>query len=133
MRRTWALLGAAVGLLVICGPAFAHHGGSEYDQKNTIKLRGTVTEFQWQNPHCEIFLDVKDDSGSVRHWGIETNSPPVMHRAGWTRESIKAGDVVTITTAPSKRGNPIGLLRGITLADGKELTAGSLGERPDQQ
>jgi hypothetical protein len=133
MKTKWGLFGGVVVLLSICSPVFAHHGGSEYDQKNLIKLRGTVTDFQWQNPHCEIFLDVKDDSGSVRHWGIETNSPPVMHRAGWTRESIKAGDVVTITTAPSKRGNPIGLLRSIILADGKELTAGSLGERPDQQ
>ena len=133
MTKKGALLGVAMGFLTICSPVFAHHGGSEYDQKNPIKLRGVVTEFQWQNPHCEIFLDVNDDNGNVKHWGIETNSPPVMHRAGWTRESIKAGDLVTITTAPSKRGNPIGLLRSITLANGKELTAGSLGERPDQQ
>jgi hypothetical protein len=119
--------------LVICVSLFAHHGGSEYDQKNLLTMKGTVTEFNWSNPHCQIFLDVTDDKGGVAHWGIETNSISVMTRAGWNRKVIKAGDQVTITVAPSKKGTPIGLIRKLVLADGREFSAGSLGERPSEQ
>jgi hypothetical protein len=124
-------------LLLLGGLGFAvatpaHHGGSEYDHKNLITIKGTVTEFYWANPHCQIFLDVKDDSGKVTNWGIETNSPAVMERAGWTRKSLLPGDEVTIGLAPSKKGTPIGLLRKLVFTKtGKELGAGTLGEQPD--
>lgn len=123
--------------LVLSGLAFsatvlAHHGGSEYDHKNLISIKGTVTDFYWANPHCQIFLDVKDDSGKVTGWGIETNSPAVMERAGWTRKSLAAGDDVTISLAPSKKGTPVGLLRKLVFTKtGKELGPGTLGEQPD--
>lgn len=124
-----ALLVSAVAL---SGPMFAHHGGSEYDHKNLVSITGTVTEFYWANPHCQIFMDVKDDKGKVTSWGVETNSPAVMQRAGWTRKSLASGDGVTITLAPSKKGTPVGLLRKLVFtASGKELGAGTLGEQPD--
>jgi len=128
--------GLALGLLIIRLPAFAHHGGSEYDTQNLLTLKGTVTEFLWENPHCQVFLDVKK-SGSDKpvNWGIETLAPAVLKRAGWTPRTLHPGDQVTITIAPSKKGTPIGMIRKVILPDGKELTGGSIagGEEAPQQ
>jgi hypothetical protein len=121
------------GFSIVCGPLWAHHGGSEYDTKNLKTFKGTVTEYYWANPHCQIFLDVKDDSGKVVNWGIETLAPPVLKRAGWSPQLLKPGEVVTVTIAPSKKGTPVGMIRKIVLPDGKELTGGELGERPQQE
>jgi hypothetical protein len=127
-RKLATSFGFAVGLLMICVPVFAHHGGSEYDTVNLVTLKGTVTEFLWENPHCQVFLDVKkDDSGNVVHWGIETLAPAVLKRAGWSPKTLHPGDRITITFAPSKKGTPIGMIRKVILPDGKELTGGSIG------
>jgi len=128
--------GLALGLLIICLPAFAHHGGSVYDTQNLLTLKGTVTEFLWENPHCQVFLDVKkSDSDKPVNWGIETLAPAVLKRAGWTPRTLHPGDQITITIAPSKKGTPIGMIRKVILPDGKELTGGSIGgseEAPQQ-
>ncbi|HEV2523391.1 MAG TPA: DUF6152 family protein [Candidatus Acidoferrales bacterium] len=124
--------GLMAGLLVLCVPALAHHGGSEYDQDHPVTLKGSVTEFDWNNPHCQIFVDVKDDKGKVVSWSLETYAPAVMKRAGWSRETLHAGDEVTITVIPSKRGNPVGMVRKVVLPSGKELSGGILGEQPPQ-
>lgn len=121
------------GLLATGSVLWAHHGGSEYDTKNLKTLKGTVTEYYWANPHCQIFLDVKDGSGKIVNWGIETLAPAVLKRAGWNPQLLKPGEVVTVTIAPSKKGTPIGMIRKLVLPDGKELTGGELGERPPQQ
>jgi uncharacterized protein DUF6152 len=126
-------LGLIAASLAFDGSLWAHHGGSEYDTKNLKTLRGTVTEYYWANPHCQIFLDVKDDSGKVVNWGIETLAPAVLRRAGWTPQLLKPGELVTLTIAPSKKGTPVGMIRKLVLPDGKELTGGELGERPPQQ
>src|ERR1700748_3474468 len=76
--------------------ASAHHGNSAYDEQARVPIKGIVTEFVWTNPHSQIYLDVKDNNGNIVHWGIETNSPGILTRAGWTRHSLKAGDQVTI-------------------------------------
>jgi hypothetical protein len=126
-------LGFIVGLLMICVPVFAHHGGSEYDTQNLITLKGTVTDFIWANPHCQVFLDVKkDDAGKVVNWGIETLAPAVLKRAGWSPETLHIGDQVTITLAPSKKGTLIGMIRKVVLPNGKELSGGTIGELPAQ-
>jgi hypothetical protein len=124
--------GLAIGLLMICVPMFAHHGGSEYDTKNLVTLKGTVTEFHWANPHCQVFFDAKDDAGKVVNWGIETLAPAVLKRAGWSPDTLHPGDQITITFAPSMRGTPVGVIRKIVLPNGKELTGGVLGEQPPQ-
>jgi Family of unknown function (DUF6152) len=125
--------GLLAGFLIVCGPLWAHHGGSEYDTKNLKTLKGTVTEYYWANPHCQIFLDVKDDTGKLVNWGIETLAPAVLKRAGWSPQLLKPGEVVTVTIAPSKKGTPVGMIRKIVLPDGKALTGGELGERPPQE
>ncbi|HZP32037.1 MAG TPA: DUF6152 family protein [Candidatus Acidoferrales bacterium] len=125
--------GVLAGIFAISTLLFAHHGGSEYDTKNLKTLKGAVTEYYWANPHCQIFLDVKDDSGKTVNWGIETLAPAVLRRAGWNPQLLKPGDLVTLVVAPSKKGTPIGMIRKLILPDGKELTGGELGEQPPQK
>ncbi len=123
----------AVGLLVACVPIFAHHGGSDYDVQHPKTLKGTVTEFYWSNPHCQVFLDVKDDSGKPVNWTVETLAPAVLKRAGWSPKTLQPGDLIAITFVPSKKGTPVGMLRKVVLPDGTELKGGDLGEQPPQQ
>jgi hypothetical protein len=120
------LFSVLAGFLTICGPLRAHHGGSEYDTENLRTLRGAVTDYYWANPHCQIFLDVKDGSGKTVNWGIETLAPGILRRAGWNPQLLKPGDVVTVVIAPSKKGTLSGLIRKLVLPDGKELTGGEL-------
>jgi hypothetical protein len=124
--------GLVLCLLSFCVPTFAHHGGSDYDVQHPMTLKGTVTEFYWSNPHCQVFLDAKDDNSKAVNWTIETLAPAVLKRAGWTRETLHPGDRITITFVPSKKGTPVGMLRKVVLPDGTELTGGALGEQPPQ-
>ncbi len=126
MKRSLTVcLFLAAGLLMMSGSAFAHHGNSAYDGKNPITLKGTVVEFDFVNPHCQIYLDVTDDKGNVVHWGIESQSPGILVKNGWNRHSLKAGDVITITLVAAKNGAPIGFsgtnFGKIVFADGHEL------------
>jgi len=115
-------LALSVGLTVVCTSTFAHHGTNvHYDTKKHLTLTGTVTEFVWSNPHCQLYFDVKDEQGNVVHWAGEMNSPGILARAGWTRHELKAGDQITITLSPSKAGTPVGVVSKIVLADGREL------------
>jgi hypothetical protein len=130
-RKLLTSFGFAVGILLICAPVFAHHGGSEYDTINLVTLKGTVTEFLWENPHCQVFLDVKKDD-KVVNWGIETLAPAVLKRAGWSPKTLHPGDQITITFAPSKKGTPIGMIRKVVLPNGEQLTGGALAGGGDQ-
>ena len=113
---------ALAGLLVHSAPLFAHHGTASFDEK-ILTLKGTVTEWVWSNPHCFLKFDVKDESGNVAHWAVETQNPTSMSQLGWERTSFKAGDVVTVTLQGVKSGAPIGRARTVTLADGRVLAA----------
>jgi hypothetical protein len=112
-------------IVTVCGPLWAHHGNSAYDEEHWITLTGTVTEFVWANPHCQIFLDVKDDKGAVVNWAIESQSPGILRRNNWSRTSIKPGDQITITLAPAKNGAPVGFSGNkdgkVTFSDGRVL------------
>jgi hypothetical protein len=130
--RLGKAFGLMAGLLMVGVPIWAHHGGSDYDVQHPVTLKGIVTEFYWSNPHCQVFLDVKDDHSKVVNWTIETLAPAVLKRAGWTRETLHSGDQISITVVPSKRGTAVGMLRKILLPDGTELTGGALGEQPPQ-
>jgi hypothetical protein len=111
----------SVFLLSVSGPVLAHHGNAAYDDKNPVTIKGTVTEFAWTNPHVQIYLDVKDDKGNVVHWSVETYSPGKLVRAGWTKDSVKVNDLVSITLIPAKTGAPVGFLRKLVLPGGQEL------------
>ena len=93
--RTLTLFALAVALLVASTPMFAHHGSSAYDKKLTT-VKGTVTDFQFMNPHSEIFLEVKNADGKVEKWSAEAASMVTMSRLGWSKNLFKAGDQITI-------------------------------------
>lgn len=112
---------AAVILFAGLTPLWAHHGNAAYDDKNPITIKGTVTEFAWTNPHVQIYLDVKNDKGVVAHWSVETYSPGKLIRAGWSKDVIKPGDVVSINLIPARNGAPVGFLHTLTLPNGKVL------------
>ena len=116
-----------IALLLTGGALFAHHGNSAYDETIRVPIKGVVTEFIWTNPHSQIYLDVKDSSGKIVNWGVETNSPGILTRAGWTRRSLKAGDAITIILCPAKNGQPVAYAGSgdpgtkVIFADGREL------------
>jgi len=116
MRKTWAVCVVAIGLLGSAGAAAAHHGfAAEYDASKRVKLTGTVTKFEWTNPHTWFYVDVKNDDGTVTNWGFEMSSPNVLYRKGWTRESLKPGDGVTIEAFRARDGSHVGNAQVITL------------------
>jgi hypothetical protein len=117
----------SVTVLLLSVSAAAHHGNSAYDETARVPIKGVVTEFVWTNPHSQIYLDVKGKNGKVVHWGIETNSPGILTRAGWTRHSLKAGDQVTIILCPAKNSEPVAYIGSgdpgtkVVFSDGREL------------
>ena len=112
---------AAIAILTFGIPVWAHHGNAAYDDKNPITIKGTVTEFAWVNPHVQIYLDVKDEKGKVAHWSVETYSPGKLVRAGWAKDVVKPGDLVSITLIPARNGSPVGFLHKMILPNGEEL------------
>lgn len=122
MKLRWILAVAALFLLSASAPIFAHHGNAAYDDTKEVTLKGTVTEFEWANPHAQIYFDVKDAKGGVTHWGCETLSPGKLVRAGWSKEAVKPGDQITITLIAAKNGAPVGFLHKVVIDNtGKQL------------
>jgi len=113
----WARLSLAV--LMVTGTALAHHSFAVYDHTRTLNLKGTVTRWQWSNPHAYLDIDVKDVSGAIKHYTLEGTSINMLQRVGWRSNMIKARDQVTAIAAPLLNGEPGGLLLEITLANGE--------------
>ena len=111
-----------VGFLLVSVTVVAHHGANLYDTTKPVELKGTITKFEWGNPHNQIFFDVKSDKG-VAHWVASTEPPLVMVERGWTRKSLNAGDEVTVYIFAARNGATVGNLQRVVLANGKELTA----------
>ena len=110
-------------------PALAHHSFSAvFDDKQPIKLTGTVTKLEWQNPQTWFYIDVKDDSGKATNWGMEMGSPNLLIRSGWSRNSMKIGDLVTIEGFRTRDGSNNGNAQIVILTNtGQRLfTASSL-------
>ena len=122
--RTWfmAIFLLAAGILMVCAPASAHHGNAAYSDKMIEFKNATVTKWLWSNPHCVVEFDVKDDSGKVTSWTAETGSPEALRLLGWSKASLKPGDVITIDLHAAKTGAPAGRFSKITLADGTVLS-----------
>ena len=100
---------AVLVILAISTSAFAHHGTSRYDLAKTVTLSGTVTGFDWGNPHCLVHMDVKAESGELQHWTLELASPFTMSRAGWTKDSLMLGDMIVAETHPARNGITLGI------------------------
>lgn len=122
-KKSISLLGVAVGLLIMCSPLLAHHGTVAFDVANPLTMKGTVTEWDWSNPHCLLQFDVKNDSGQTVHWIAETQNPATMVNAGWAKATFKPGDEVTVTVMPAKNGRPVGQIMKVVLPSGKTLPA----------
>jgi len=120
MRRSFIVAAPLLFILLAVGiPAHAHHGTTAYDNSKTLKLKGTVTAFNWVNPHVSIEWDVKAESGGVQHWVVELTSPGMLTRSGWHHDSLKPGDEVTIYFHPTKTGTKWGIFQRVVFADGR--------------
>lgn len=126
MRAIQAALVAGIGLLAAALPLAAHHSfAAEFDASKPVELQGTVTKIDWMNPHIWIYLDTKDESGTVAHWQCEGGPPNTLTRNGWTPHSVKAGDQVSIKGFRAKDGTNTCNSRTVKLPDGRSVFAGS--------
>jgi hypothetical protein len=115
---------ALSAMLICAGSAFAHHGAAAYDTAKTVTITGTVTNFQFVNPHVIIDLDVKDAAtGKVVKWAGELTSPNRLTRAGWNKGTLKPGDQITLTGGTSKAGSPTMWINKV-VKNGEELPVG---------
>jgi hypothetical protein len=116
-----ALVVALVVLAAAAAKVAAHHSFAVFDHTQTVTVTGTVTKFQWTNPHGFLEMDYRAADGSMKHYTIELTSINMLTRAGWTSRSIKAGEAVKAIVAPLLSGEPGGLLLEVTLSDGRLL------------
>ena len=125
MRTKLALFVAGLVLLLTSVPSNAHHSfAAEFDFSKPVKLTGAVTKVEWTNPHTWFYIDVKDEGGSVTNWGFEMGSPNGLMRTGWTRNSLKIGDAITVEASRAKDGSNNASARVVILnATGQRLFA----------
>jgi uncharacterized protein DUF6152 len=116
----------ALALCFAASRAFAHHSFSaEYDRSKPVELTGAVTKLEWTNPHARIYIDVKDASGALVNWDFELGPPNGLMRQGWNRNSLRAGQIVTISGFLSKDEPHVANARSVVLPDGRQVFAGS--------
>jgi uncharacterized protein DUF6152 len=118
------LFAALAGLLFVnVVPMFAHHGTAGDDTSKIVSVKGTVTDFQFINPHVQIYVEVKDEQGNAQTWDGEASNALVLHRAGWNSKIIKVGDQITLNGYQAKNKGASLRLRSVVLPDGKQLEA----------
>jgi Family of unknown function (DUF6152) len=122
MRKKIMSLATGIALFGVPYPALAHHGGASYDATKVFTIMGTVSSFQFTNPHAQLVLDVKDDKGNIEKWVGEGTSPNMLVREGWNRKTIKPGDQISATGHPARNGSNSMRIEKIVLPDGRELT-----------
>ena len=124
MKRWARVAVCAIGAAIVAAPAIAHHSFAMFDTTRRVTLAGTVTAFEWTNPHAYIELDVPDEKGAITHWSIELGSPSILMQGGWKFKDLKYGDKVTAIVNPLKNGQTGALLASITMPDGRVLGNG---------
>ena len=122
-KRFLFLFALAAGLILAANPAFAHHSTAEYDMTTLTAVKGTVTQFEWSNPHAYIHIETKDDKGNVVEWTAELASIGMLSRVSWKRDTVKPGDEITIYGNRAKNGKNLMRLDKIAFANGQELSA----------
>ena len=117
--------GVALVLLTASVPLLAHHGAAQFDVGKKVTVKGKVVEWFWANPHCFLRFDAAGDDGQMVRWAVETQSGPNIVPQGFTKQTFKVGDAVTVTLEPVKNGRPLGRLLRVVLADGSTLPLGA--------
>jgi DNA/RNA endonuclease YhcR with UshA esterase domain len=126
--RLFFTLAVWMGLLAASLPVFAHHGQANYDMAKMSTVKGTVTSFQFKNPHMLVYLDVKTSSGTVEKWVVEGASPNMLVRQGWNKNTLKPGDQITVTGHPARNGTNSMRIEKLVMANGRKVTLDGPGE-----
>ena len=122
MKKPTLFLATIFLVILVSGPLLAHHGEANYDVDKTVSVKGTVTDFQFINPHVQITVDAKNDKGEIEKWTGEARSPAMLSRyGGWDRNTIKVGYMITLSGHRTRNGTNFLRLEKIVLPDGKEL------------
>ena len=122
------ILSAGFGLILAAVPVLAHHSfTAQFDRSKAANLTGPVTRIDWINPHARFFMDVKDANGKTVNWEIELSATAMLIRRGWTKNSLKVGQAVTVGGSMAKDGSSLANASSVKLSDGKQLFAGSSG------
>ena len=128
MRVNVGMLLAGLSLVASAVPVMAHHSfAAEYDANKPVTITGTVTRLEWMNPHARFYVDVKEADGKVTQWNFELGALPVLLKQGWRKDSLKAGDQVTVEASRAKDGSTTGNARVVKLPDGRRVFGGSSG------
>ncbi|HVA94508.1 MAG TPA: DUF6152 family protein [Candidatus Dormibacteraeota bacterium] len=110
------------GILIVCSPVWAHHGASMFDMNHLISVKGTVTAFDWENPHVMIYADAASAQGNTQKWSIELRGGPhVLAKAGWSKDTIRVGDQITFVGHPNKKGLFNMRLQKVVFSNGMQL------------
>jgi len=123
IKRSIILFALAAGVILLPGAAFAHHSTAEYDMTTVSPIKGTVTKFEWSNPHAYIYIEAKDDKGNTVEWTGELASLGMLARVNWKRDTVKPGDAITMYGNRAKDGRTVMRLEKIAFANGQELSA----------
>jgi hypothetical protein len=123
MTRIAALL---ISIAVVPAVVGAHHSfAAQYDRTRPVTLKGTVTKVEWQNPHIYFYMDVRIEGGAVENWAVEGGAPNALYRNGWRKDSLQAGNEVTVEGWLAKDGSKLANMRTVVLADGRQVLGGS--------
>ena len=126
MRIQASVFVASLSLMAASVPLLAHHSfAAEYDSNKPIKISGVVTKVEWMNPHARFYVDVKSADGKVTNWNFELGAIPVLLKQGWTKNSLKVGDQVSVEGSAAKDNSSSANARSVTLADGRRVFGGS--------
>ena len=122
MKVRSLLFRAIIGVILVPATLFAHHNfRAEFDSDQPIKVTGTVTKVEWTNPHARFYVNVEDDTGEIVNWDFELASPNILFRRGWKRDSLKPGDVVTVTALRARNSPYVANTGTVTLGDGQRV------------
>ena len=124
--KHWFVLLAVSAVMITSIPLLAHHSfAAQYDRNKPNTITGPVTKVDWINPHARFFVEMKDQSGKIINWEVELGPPAMLMRNGWTRNSLKIGEIVTVNGFVAKDGSNLTNAQTVTLSDGRKVFAGS--------